>query len=48
MSTCPPKLAHSFFTVCEIITFEVDKKSFFPYGKGGQQRFEGPKNNFFK
>jgi hypothetical protein len=34
MSTCPPNLVHSFLTVCEIITFKVDKKVFFPTPKG--------------
>jgi hypothetical protein len=48
MSTCPPNLAHSFFTVCKIITFQVDKKVLYPCAKGGQQNFESPKNNFFK
>jgi hypothetical protein len=48
MYTCPPNLVHSFFAICEIITFKVDKKVFFPCAKGGQQRFEGPKNIFFK
>jgi hypothetical protein len=33
MSTCPPNLVHSFLTVCEIITFKVDKKVFFPMPK---------------
>jgi hypothetical protein len=33
MSTCPPNLAHLLLTVCEIITFQVDKKVFFPYAK---------------
>jgi hypothetical protein len=28
MSTCPPNLAHSFLTVCNIIIFQVDKKVF--------------------
>jgi hypothetical protein len=34
MSSCPPSLAYSFFIVCEIITFKVDKKVFFPLPKG--------------
>jgi hypothetical protein len=46
MSTCPPNLVHSFLTVCKIITFKVDKKVFFPYAKGGQESFEGPKTTF--
>ena len=48
MSTCPPNLAYSFFTICEIIIFKVDKKYFFPYAKEGQQSFEGPKTTFSK
>jgi hypothetical protein len=28
MSTCQPNLTHSFLTVCEIITFKVEKKVF--------------------
>jgi hypothetical protein len=35
MSTCPPNLAHSFLTICKIITFQIDKKAFFPTTKGG-------------
>jgi hypothetical protein len=36
MSTVPPNLTHSFFTVCKIIMFKVDKKVFFLYTKRGQ------------
>jgi hypothetical protein len=48
MSTYPPNLAQSFLTVCEIITFQVDKKAFFPFAKGGKQSLKGPENNFFE
>jgi hypothetical protein len=34
-SPCPPNFTHLFFTICEIITFKVDEKVFFPYANGG-------------
>ena len=46
MFTCPPNLAHSFVTICEIIIFKVNKKFLISCAKGGQQSFEGQKKTF--
>jgi hypothetical protein len=46
MFTCPPNLAHSFLTICKIITFKVDKEDFFPNAKGGQHSFEYQRTTF--
>jgi hypothetical protein len=47
MSTCPPNLIHSFLTVCEIITFKVDKKKFFfPMPKGDNRVLKTQKTTF--
>jgi hypothetical protein len=47
MSTCTPNLKNSFFTICEIITFKVEEKIFFPSAQGEQQCFGGQNNHFF-
>jgi 16S rRNA A1518/A1519 N6-dimethyltransferase RsmA/KsgA/DIM1 with predicted DNA glycosylase/AP lyase activity len=46
MSTCPPNLVYSFLTVCEIITFKVDKKVFFPMPKGDSRVLKAQKKTF--
>jgi hypothetical protein len=46
MSTCPPNLVHSFLTVCEIITFKVDKKDFFPVPEGDNRILKAQKTTF--
>jgi hypothetical protein len=43
MSTSPPNLAHSLLTVCEIITFQVDK---FFFSKGGNRVLKAKKTTF--
>jgi hypothetical protein len=35
MSICLPNLTFSFLTICEIITFTIEKKVFFAPAKGG-------------
>jgi hypothetical protein len=45
MLACPPNLTYSFFTVCEIITFKVDKKVFFHCPRGTTE-FWRPKELF--
>jgi hypothetical protein len=44
MFVCPPNLTHSFHTICKIIRFKVERKSFFPCAQGIQQSFGGQKN----
>jgi hypothetical protein len=39
MSICLPNLTLPFLTICEIITFKVEEKSFFAPAKRGQQSF---------
>jgi hypothetical protein len=34
MFICPPNLTNSFHTICKIIRFKVENKSFFPVLKG--------------
>jgi hypothetical protein len=46
MSICPPNLAHSIHTICEIITFQVDKEAFFVYAKEEQQSLKAQKTTF--
>jgi hypothetical protein len=46
MSTCLPNFMHSFLTVCEIITFKVDKKVFFPVPKEDSRVLEAQKTTF--
>jgi hypothetical protein len=43
MSICLPNLTLPFLTICEIITFKVEEKSFFAPAKGGQQSFGAQK-----
>jgi hypothetical protein len=47
-SICTTNLRHSFLTICEIITFEVEEKVFFLGAQGGQQCFEGQNNHYLK
>jgi hypothetical protein len=46
MSTCPPNLSYSFFTIYEIITFKVEEKVFFSSIWRRQQCFGTQKNHF--
>jgi hypothetical protein len=48
MSICLPNLTLSFLTICEIITFKVEEKSFFcPYPRGTTV-FWGPRKPLFQ
>jgi hypothetical protein len=46
MSTCPPNLRYSFFTIYEIVTFKVDKKVFLPLPKGDNSLLRSKKTIF--
>jgi hypothetical protein len=46
MSICLPNLTLSILTICEIVTFKVEKKVFFAPAKGGQQSFGSKKTTF--
>jgi hypothetical protein len=48
MSICLPNLTLSFLTICEIITFKVEKEKEIAPAKGGQQSFGVEKNHFLK
>ena len=43
MSICPPNLSETFFTVCKIITFKVDKKVFSPAPEGDSRVLKAKK-----
>jgi hypothetical protein len=46
MCTCPQNLTQSFFTVCKIITFKVDKKVSFLVPKGDNKVLKAKKTTF--
>jgi hypothetical protein len=46
MSLCLPNLTLSFLTICEIITFKVEEKVFFPLRKGDSSLLGSKKTTF--
>jgi hypothetical protein len=46
MLACPPNLTYSFLTVCEIITFKVDRKVFSTVPEGYNRVLEAKKTIF--